>query len=98
MKLGGVEVWCLNEEGRLGVANAREPGFILGNKDIAVVGFSIRRARDECNWERSRSGDGNVWCELFTIRNLWRRWTNRLGTCQIELPIRGLKACLIGFW
>ena len=42
MELGRVEVWCLNEKGRPGIANAREPGFVLRDEYIAVVRFSVR--------------------------------------------------------
>ena len=92
VQLSGIEIRCLNEDGCFGVANAREPSFVLRDKHIAVVGFSVRKARNECNWERSRSGDGNIWCELVTIRYFWPRWPNGLGTCQVELSVRGLES------
>ena len=80
-ELGGIEVWCLDEEGGSSIANAREPGFILGDKDVSIVGLSVGGTGDECDWERGGSRNGNVRCKLSAVGNLWRRWANGFGTC-----------------
>ena len=46
MELGGVEIGRLNKDGLCSVTDAGQPGLILWDKDVAIVGFTIRQTRD----------------------------------------------------
>lgn len=57
-----------------GVADAGEPGFVLGDEDVAVVRRAKGYAGDKGDGEGFEGGDGNVGGEFITVLDFWARW------------------------
>ena len=66
----GVEIRCLNEYGLFGMTYGREPGFILGVVDAAVIGSAEGFTIDHCYGKWIRYGERYVRDRLMAW---WRR-------------------------
>lgn len=94
-KRGRIEIRRLNEDGSFGVADAGQPGFILGYEHIAVVRLTIRWTRNKSDWERLRRGGCNIRGKFFALWNLGScGWDGTLFYCDIQLPICSLEMSL----
>lgn len=93
----GVEVGGLDEDGGFGVADAGEPGFVLGNEDVGIFGCAEGRTRDERDGHGVWGGNRDIGGEFFARGNLGTSGWEGLLAGNIELPICSFKERFFGF-